>query len=1241
MAQFQLVYAFLVCLIIHLESNTIVVMTNKQTRNKPPTRQPIVILFVIIAYSLLIDIKYALTLNEAELDNSTQLETANGSSFSPNNDAIQPSVNLNQSQDAVSFPSNLYRGLLGQLGYDFSSQSKQNFSYNSPSSSKYQNFKSTSLEQLHCKPRVKLDEQTGILTDGLGLYPTNLQCSWLIDSGKSNATIHLRVHQFNTECNYDYLYIFDGDSIYSPLIAALSGDIDDFSTDFQDKLLADNVLSHQHYPIPKDYNSTDGSLAFFNKPFEILTRSGKAFIYFHSDTAQSMQGFYINYRINSCSLDCSGNGLCDTISLKCNCNSGFHGDGCQYKDCPNNCTSPTNGICDKKNSICVCFDDYSGPDCSRTLNQRGWTAVQNSVLEEKLEPRAFHQAIVKNDTMWIFGGKTESLSNPNDGIFMEKRSVIVVRYDFINQIWMDDKIYGVTNIDHLAELSSHTAVEFEDKVYIFGGLAYNNSIMNTLTIFDLNTMTILTKFPKKVASYDEEYIAPISVVGHSANMIDGFMYIFMGYNPLYGYLNIIQKYSPIEDKWSIINPRGAFVKGLIGHTTSYHRDSDAVFLFGGHNEEHSSNLYSFDMNKKVWSMLHPAPSSRHFHCSVILGKSLVVIGGNGYNISSHGDKCFRKVNYAFDLSCYLSQKRNPDGSYCRRECWHAIEPYDQGVTKRQGHSIVSYNSSLIMFGGFNGMLLNQLHRFDVVLCSKFKNEDSCSQHKIGNKCLWDNEAQVCLDIENVSKNSSLVQQSESKCTKGDHGALQQICESRQSCHDCMNTSLGCVWCDLVGRCKFGRCKPSTRLKYTSQNSCIKDYLEATSDPLTQLVPRDSTDLVASNEIECRHLNSCFQCYTRSDCSWHGSDQGGCDYNTSYNLQSNTSANPIEGNSKDSQDVNAKNKSSKISGLADQTNEKNAITSFNRSTSSNLWGMPMASLLHESCDTPCFKRKSCLECTTTKCIWCSTSQECIDSSAYFAYHNIGQCMHYVAHNLKCDAASCSDIESCDECLANPKCGWMNDRSDTGKGKCMDGDSSGPTKLATYNHDKEILKPTNWYYSSCPPCQCNGHSICNSNSSTCHQPCFDFTEGPNCDKCISGYYGDPSNGGLCKPCRCNGHAQTCNSENGKCHCSTKGIIGHTCNRCDDLNHYVGEIGTNWGTCSYNLTTDYQYTFNLSKPEDYYYSEINFINLPTKRDVDVDFMIVCSKHAMVNITSGFSYTNSKYELILSCSINQFFFI
>lgn len=101
------------------------------------------------------------------------------------------------------------------------------------------------------------------------------------------------------------------------------------------------------------------------------------------------------------------------------------------------------------------------------------------------------------------------------------------------------------------------------------------------------------------------------------------------------------------------------------------------------------------------------------------------------------------------------------------------------------------------------------------------------------------------------------------------------------------------------------------------------------------------------------------------------------------------------------------------------------------------------------------------------------------------------------------------------------------------------------------------PDRWHFTKCPPCQCNGHASCHNG--TC-LACRDLTTGPHCDRCVTGYWGNPVNGGKCQSCICNGKAKQCHPETGKCFCTTKGLIGDHCEKCDTTNHYLEDPSNN---------------------------------------------------------------------------------
>ncbi|MEQ2187484.1 hypothetical protein GOODEAATRI_005121 [Goodea atripinnis] len=167
--------------------------------------------------------------------------------------------------------------------------------------------------------------------------------------------------------------------------------------------------------------------------------------------------------------------------------------------------------------------------------------------------------------------------------------------------------------------------------------------------------------------------------------------------------------------------------------------------------------------------------------------------------------------------------------------------------------------------------------------------------------------------------------------------------------------------------------------------------------------------------------------------------------------------------------------------------------------------PVNGSFAKQCKTPCAMRTTCSDCTsgTSECMWCSNMKQCVDSNAYVASFPFGQCMEWYTMS-NCPPENCSGYRTCGLCLDQPGCGWCTDPSNTGKGQCIEGSYRGPF---------QTLVPAPSTLPGLPAtCQCNGHSQC-VNESLCEK-CEDLTTGRHCENCISGFYGDPTNGGSCQ-------------------------------------------------------------------------------------------------------------------------------
>lgn len=75
----------------------------------------------------------------------------------------------------------------------------------------------------------------------------------------------------------------------------------------------------------------------------------------------------------------------------------------------------------------------------------------------------------------------------------------------------------------------------QDALYMYGGLQ-GKTITNELWRFDINSheWTLNAGKPNNTGK---------AVVGHTAHVIDGIMYVIFGHSPVYGYMNTVQEYN--------------------------------------------------------------------------------------------------------------------------------------------------------------------------------------------------------------------------------------------------------------------------------------------------------------------------------------------------------------------------------------------------------------------------------------------------------------------------------------------------------------------------------------------------------------------------------------------------------------------------------------------------------------------------------------------------------------------------
>uniref|UniRef100_H3CRZ5 Multiple EGF-like-domains 8 n=1 Tax=Tetraodon nigroviridis TaxID=99883 RepID=H3CRZ5_TETNG len=207
----------------------------------------------------------------------------------------------------------------------------------------------------------------GYVTDGPGNYSVNGNCEWLIKAPSNSHRIVLNFTFMDTECTYDYLFVYDGDSYQSPLLASLSG----------------NTL-----------------------PQPIEAKSGKMLLHLFSDANYNLLGFNATYTFSLCPGACGGHGRCDSSTLKCHCQHGWGGAACTTPLCSKSCS--VNGQCDKKGERCLCKPGFVGQNCQLGLNDDGGAGQWWRVSEGNpyIPPRTGSAGVylAPAGSLYMFGG---------------------------------------------------------------------------------------------------------------------------------------------------------------------------------------------------------------------------------------------------------------------------------------------------------------------------------------------------------------------------------------------------------------------------------------------------------------------------------------------------------------------------------------------------------------------------------------------------------------------------------------------------------------------------------------------------------------------------------------------------------------------------------------------------------------------------------------------------------------------
>ncbi|XP_070539699.1 attractin-like protein 1 isoform X2 [Ptychodera flava] len=723
----------------------------------------------------------------------------------------------------------------------------------------------------HCGGRVKLDSPAGNIIDSVETYREAHTCTWLIESEEPDSLIRLKFEHFETECCWDYLLIYDGDGMFSPMVAAYSGIV---------------------VPYEGETNVSNP---------EVTTTSGYAYLHFYSDAAYTMIGFNISYSVNTCPNNCSGNGDCQ-LNAECDCDPEWTGKACDIPVCSNSCGD--NGHCEMLTLLCECVNGYKGYECEVPPTNGSW-----SVLPDQIRLGvASLAALVENDTILFVGGYPFSNQEQD--------------YDFLMGYDINSKSSWAiipVSVSKPEARYGHSVVLDRDRIIMYGGTVTEYSpsrIVSELWFFNITTESW-------EESKDNAGVR-VAVDGHTAHLVDEKMIVLFGYSPMYGYSNIVQEFDTVTGQWSIVNTTGVNVNGAYAHSSVYDQDNRMIYVYGGYKAISrqsyflSDELYTYTPDKKHWSIL--SPSGAHYvylHSAVLIGGMMYVFGGNPHNETNGAAKCYSPELIVYDIRC---------------DVWSRLPLENEIYTdlSRYGHSAVTHSGKMYVLSGYNGVMLQDIPIYTPGDCTKFIDEPSCIESSPGISCYWDSSESSCHTYTNVGpgvlhsmKECPLPSDNE-QCNKntdcnscmltfgcswcgGDQDECSANCDADVNHDVCTGADFPCAKyytcdsCKLQPDCHWNGaacrqrrdtdsdiiCGPSCAnmtdcssctnencLWCSSAKRCVDSNSYVSSFPYGQCVSWHNRDSSCPGD-DCSHFRTCDECHTDPSCGWcdDGSNTG--------------------------------------------------------------------------------------------------------------------------------------------------------------------------------------------------------------------------------------------------------------------------------------------------------------------------------------------------------------------------------
>jgi len=238
----------------------------------------------------------------------------------------------------------------------------------------------------------------------------------------------------------------------------------------------------------------------------------------------------------------------------------------------------------------------------------------------------------------------------------------------------------------------HSSVVSQDKLFIFGGAAYNSNFQTNEIFYQLD-----------LVNWNWSRLTPLGSSpgvrdSHSCVAYQDKLYVFGGsvgsesQNDLWEFDIPSSLWKPIEGKGDVPTPRE-------GHSACIFNEKYMVVYGGWDGNQIFNDCYLFDIPQKVWikvqNKLEAQPITREGHSYAMIKNSIYFFGGQGMNTLSDNKTFDNFFNELYRLTISLEESTPVF-------VWEKVETTGPRPTRRSAHSSCSYNDRYLFIIGGEG-----------------------------------------------------------------------------------------------------------------------------------------------------------------------------------------------------------------------------------------------------------------------------------------------------------------------------------------------------------------------------------------------------------------------------------------------------------------------------------------------------------------------------------------------------------